>query len=317
VRHDLPVAADWFAWRRVADGLTCLWEPHVHSLMQANVWHVRGTATDLVIDAGLGVGDLRQALAGLGLLGERPTLLVLTHTHVDHMGGAHQFADRAVHAAEADALLHPIPWHPLLPWEYPPEFRQYFRESDAVAGADEARQAAGSAASGALDGAAGARDATAAGVRDATAASVRDDAADGVRDDASLADYRLVIDALPRAGFDPHTFVMTGVAASRTLAEGDEVDLGDRRLTVLHLPGHSPGSIALWDEGAGALFTGDVIYDSGTLLDELDGSDIGDYMTSMERLLRLPVEVVYSGHGEPFGRALLQERARAYLSLRG
>jgi glyoxylase-like metal-dependent hydrolase (beta-lactamase superfamily II) len=279
VRHDLPVAADWFARRRVADGLTCLWEPHVHSLMQANVWHVRGAVTDLVIDAGLGVGDLKQALAGLGLPGERPTLLVLTHTHVDHMGGAHQFAERAVHAAEADALLHPIPWHPLLPWEYPPEFRQYFLESDAAARGD--------------------------------------DALAGASDGASLADYRLVIDALPQAGFDPHTFVMTGVTASRTLAEGDEVDLGDRRLSVLHLPGHSPGSIALWDEGAGALFTGDVIYDSGTLLDELDGSDIADYLASMERLLRLPVEVVYSGHGEPFGRALLQERARAYLSLRG
>jgi glyoxylase-like metal-dependent hydrolase (beta-lactamase superfamily II) len=85
----------------------------------------------------------------------------------------------------------------------------------------------------------------------------------------------------------------------------------------LHLPGHSPGSIALWDEGAGALFTGDVIYDSGMLLDELDGSNIADYRASMERLLRLPVEVVYSGHGEPFGRALLQDRARAYLRLRG
>jgi glyoxylase-like metal-dependent hydrolase (beta-lactamase superfamily II) len=280
VPHHLPVATEWFAARRVADGLTCLWEPHVHSLMQANVWHVRGTHTDLVVDAGLGVGDLWQALAGLGLLGERPTLLVLTHTHVDHMGGAHQFADRAVHAAEVDSLLHPIQWHPLLPWEYPPEFRQYFLDSDgeAVAAADASAVAPGG---------------------------------------ASIDDYRLVIDALPEPGFDPSAFVMTGVAASRTLAEGDAIDLGDRVLRVLHLPGHSPGSIALWEEGAGALFTGDVIYDSGMLLDELEGSNVADYLASMERLLHLPVEVVYSGHGEPFGRALLQERARAYLSMRG
>jgi glyoxylase-like metal-dependent hydrolase (beta-lactamase superfamily II) len=286
VRHDLPVAADWFAWRRVADGLTCLWEPHVHSLMQANAWHVQGRYTDLVVDAGLGVGDLKQALAGLGLLGERPTLLVLTHTHVDHMGGAHQFAERAVHAAEADSLLHPIPWHPLLPWEYPPEFRQYFLDSDESAGAGDAPAGAG-------------------------------DASGGACEDASTCDYRLVIDALPRPGFDAHTFVMTGVEATRTLAEGDHVDLGDRVLEVLHVPGHSPGSIALWEERAGALFTGDVIYDSGMLLDDLEGSDITDYRGSMERLLSLPVEVVYSGHGEPFGRALLRERARAYLRLRG
>ena len=287
MRHDLPVAAGWFAWRRVAEGLTCLWEPHVHSLMRANVWHVRGKYTDLVVDAGLGVGDLRRALAGLGLLGERPTLLVLTHTHVDHMGGAHQFAERAVHAAEADWLLHPIPWHPLLPWEYPPEFRQYFLDSDASAGAGDAS----------------------AGAPDETSAATGSD--------ASADDYRLVIDALPRIGFDPYAFVMTGAAAARTVAEGDVVDLGDRVLHVLHLPGHSPGSIALWNERDGALFTGDVIYDSGTLLDELEGSDTAEYRASMERLLRLPVQVVYSGHGEPFGRALLQERARAYLELRG
>lgn len=286
MRHDLPVAADWFAWRHVADGLTCLWEPHVHSLMQANVWHVQGRRTDLVVDAGLGVGDLKQALAGLGLLGGRPTLLVLTHTHVDHMGGAHQFAERAVHAAEADSLLHPIPWHPLLPWEYPPEFRQYFLDRDDSAGEGGAPPEAG-------------------------------DASGGACEDASTYDYRLVIDALPRPGFDPHTFVMTGVEATRTLAEGDHVDLGDRVLEVLHVPGHSPGSIALWEERAGALFTGDVIYDSGTLLDDLEGSNITDYRGSLERLLSLPVEVVYSGHGEPFGRALLRERARAYLRLRG
>ena len=85
MRHDLPVAADWFAWRRVADGLTCLWEPHVHSLMQANVWHVQGRYTDLVVDAGLGVGDLKQALAGLeaGLRSQKsaPAELRLAEAH--------------------------------------------------------------------------------------------------------------------------------------------------------------------------------------------------------------------------------------------
>ena len=271
MRYELPVAGGWFASRRIADGLTCLWEPHVHSLMQANVWHLRGRSRDVVVDAGLGVGDLKSALAGLGLLGERPTLLVLTHTHVDHMGGAHQFADRAVHAAEAATLLHPDPRHVLLPWEYPPEFRHYFMDSE----------------DGEPGGAAG---------------------EDG---------YLLVIDALPRSGFDPAAFVMTGAEPSRTLAEGDEIDLGDRILRVLHLPGHSPGSIGLWDQDAGALFTGDVIYDSGALLDGLEGSCIPDYTASMERLLRLPVDWVYSGHGRPFGRALLRERARAYLDVRG
>ena len=43
------------------------------------------------------------------------------------------------------------------------------------------------------------------------------------------------------------------------LDEGDGVDLGNRNFTVLHLPGHSPGSIALLDERSGDFFSADAI----------------------------------------------------------
>ena len=41
------------------------------------------------------------------------------------------------------------------------------------------------------------------------------------------------------------------------------------------------------------------------------------YVDTMERLRDLPVEVVYPGHGEPFGRERLRQLAAAYLRLRG
>ena len=44
--------------------------------------------------------------------------------------------------------------------------------------------------------------------------------------------------------------------------EGHVFDLGDRSLRVVHLPGHTPGSIGLIDERARILFTGDVMYES-------------------------------------------------------
>jgi glyoxylase-like metal-dependent hydrolase (beta-lactamase superfamily II) len=94
------------------------------------------------------------------------------------------------------------------------------------------------------------------------------------------------------------------------------VDLGDRAFEVLHLPGHSPGSIGLWDEASGVLFSGDAVYD-GPLLDELDGSDIEAYLTTMERLRRLPVTVVHGGHEPSFGRARLVELCDTYLAARG
>jgi glyoxylase-like metal-dependent hydrolase (beta-lactamase superfamily II) len=48
--------------------------------------------------------------------------------------------------------------------------------------------------------------------------------------------------------------------AGRTLplADGDVIDLGGTRLTVLETPGHTIGSICLWDRDAGLLFTGDL-----------------------------------------------------------
>ncbi len=110
---------------------------------------------------------------------------------------------------------------------------------------------------------------------------------------------------------------MTGVEASRTWRRATRSTSATARCACCTCRATRRAASGCGTRAAGALFTGDVIYDSGTLLDELKGSYVPDYLASMERLLRLPVEVVYSGHGEPFGRALLHERARAYLDLAG
>jgi glyoxylase-like metal-dependent hydrolase (beta-lactamase superfamily II) len=100
-----------------------------------------------------------------------------------------------------------------------------------------------------------------------------------------------------------------------SLEEGAVIDLGDRAFEVMHLPGHSPGSIGLWDSRAGALFSGDAIYDGG-LLDELPGSDIDEYVATIRRLRDLPVAVVHGGHEPSFGRQRLVELADDYLAQR-
>lgn len=57
------------------------------------------------------------------------------------------------------------------------------------------------------------------------------------------------------------------------------------------------------------------IYD-GPLLDQLPGSDIEAYCSTMERLLELPVTVVHAGHDPSFGRERLRELALDYLRSR-
>src|SRR5262245_2355871 len=90
-----------------------------------------------------------------------------------------------------------------------------------------------------------------------------------------------LLTALPREGFDLGAYSVTPVTPTRIADEGDVVDLGDRRFEVLHLPGHTPGEIGLWEADTGTLFSGDCVYESGILLDELPESDIPAYVRSM------------------------------------
>ena len=98
----------------------------------------------------------------------------------------------------------------------------------------------------------------------------------------------------------------------RTVTAGDVIDLGDRVFEVLHVPGHSPGSIALWEAASGVLLSGDAVYD-GPLVDDAYHSDIPTYLETMARLSALPVTVVHGGHFASFGRARFQEVIREYL----
>lgn len=126
----------------------------------------------------------------------------------------------------------------------------------------------------------------------------------------------LLVDAVPSGAPAATSWEIAPAPATRLLQEGDVIDLGDRAFEVLHLPGHTPGSIGLWERSTGVLFSGDAIYD-GPLLDELDGSDIDAYLTTMRRLRELPVTVVHGGHEASFGRDRLQAICDDYLRRRG
>lgn len=140
---------------------------------------------------------------------------------------------------------------------------------------------------------------------------------------ATLADLRRAgydmdepyfVSALP-AGYALEGFRQQPARVTRLVDHGDVLDTGDRHFEVLHLPGHSPGSIGLWEAATGTLFSGDALYD-GPLLDELPESDITDYCTTMETLLRLSVTVVHAGHDPSFGRDRLRELVTDYLARR-
>lgn len=253
----LKVADQWFERTRIDEAITLLTEPAVHPLLRCNIWHVRGRDRDLVVDTGLGVASLTAAAADLF---GADILAVATHAHMDHMGGFHEFEQRAIHAAEAGAAESAAENLPLDVGAYNEQDLAWFT-------------------------------------------SIGYDVSAGL------------LTAVPCTGFDLAGHAMVGAAPTRTLVEGDIVDLGDRAFEVLHLPGHSPGSIGLWESASGTLFSGDAVYD-GPLLDQIPGADVDDYLATMDRLLELPVTVVHAGHDPSMGRDRFREVMTAYVEAR-
>ena len=85
------------------------------------------------------------------------------------------------------------------------------------------------------------------------------------------------------------------------LTPGETLLLGEDRLSILFLPGHSPGSVGFYCADQGFLIGGDVLFHESIGTSDLPGGDHATLLRSIrEQLLTLPNEtVVYPGHGEP------------------
>jgi glyoxylase-like metal-dependent hydrolase (beta-lactamase superfamily II) len=254
----MRIAKSWFERKKLSDDITLLWEPHVHPLLQANIWHVRGRKRDMLVDSGTGLKSLKTEIFDLM---DKPLVAVATHIHYDHVGCLHEFEERVMHRLEAPRMEDYREFCPLLKAELPEKL---------------------------------------------------------VEDFASLGypiEAEFLIDALPEEGYAVKAYRIPSTGITRRVDEGDIIDLGNRRFEVLHLAGHSPGSIGLWEADSGILFSGDAVYD-GPLLDELPDSDIGDYINTMKRLRELPVSIVHGGHDPSFGEDRLREIVDEYLVFR-
>lgn len=122
--------------------------------------------------------------------------------------------------------------------------------------------------------------------------------------------------ALPWPGWTAADWTPAPAPATGLLEEGDTLDLGDRRFTVLHTPGHSWGSVCLWDETTGTIFCADTVY-AGELFDFLPCSDVPTYVRTLERLRALPVRSAYPGHGPVLDGDGFRAVIETYLSRQG
>src|SRR4029450_7890809 len=96
----------WYTQDEICSDVIRISEPHVNDLLSANFWWLRGNDRDIVVDAGLGVVALREAIPGMF---DRDPMVLLTHAHLDHVGGAPDFGDRAAPPADAELLAAGVP----------------------------------------------------------------------------------------------------------------------------------------------------------------------------------------------------------------
>lgn len=96
------------------------------------------------------------------------------------------------------------------------------------------------------------------------------------------------------------------VHVDRLIEDGDLLEFeGDPRISLraMHTPGHTHGHLSFYDEGAGALLTGDNIVGVGSVLIDPEEGSVRDYLASLERYRALPrLVALFGGHGPATGR---------------
>lgn len=180
-----------------------------------------GTEKAVLIDTGLGVGNIKKIVDSLTSL---PIMVITTHIHWDHIGGHKHFKDIAVHEKEIDwlSVQFPIPLQAVKSnlMCKPCDFPEYF----------------------------------------------------------SIEDYQ-IFNGTPQ----------------RILYDGDCLDLGDRKLTVIHTPGHSPGHCCFYEPDRKYLFSGDLIY-QGCLDAFYPTTDPQLFFESVRKIGHLDISRVLPGH---------------------
>lgn len=83
------------------------------------------------------------------------------------------------------------------------------------------------------------------------------------------------------------------------LSDGEVLTFGNSELKVIHTPGHSPGSVCLYDTKGDVLFTGDLLFAGSVGRTDLPGGDYDQLMDSLSKKIGvLPHRTrIYPGHG--------------------
>ncbi|MFQ6128444.1 MAG: MBL fold metallo-hydrolase [Thermoplasmata archaeon] len=79
---------------------------------------------------------------------------------------------------------------------------------------------------------------------------------------------------------------------------GEAIEIGQEKLKVIHTPGHTEGSISLYEESTKSLFSGDTVFANGGVGRwDFPTGNLDQLVDSVGKLSKIPVENLYPGHG--------------------
>lgn len=121
----------------------------------------------------------------------------------------------------------------------------------------------------------------------------------GLKPEAAKEDEFLIAKMLTQARMFGLPFSGEAQELGAYIEDNQEICFGNSKFIALHVPGHSPGSMAFYCESDGVLFAGDVLFNGSIGRTDLEQGDYATLIRSIQnRLLPLPDStVVYSGHG--------------------
>lgn len=211
----------WFTIEKIDDETFAISEykhiekPHSYLLIGSN--------RALLIDSGLGVGNIRKEVEKLTDLN---ITVISTHVHWDHVGGHILFKDHLVHKSEKN-------W-----FKNKPVFNLECIKNNLKRGIDK------------------------------------------FPEEFNMDNYEIFYDE-----------------NIKTVKDEDIIDLGNRKIKVIHTPGHSPGHMCFYDFKNKYLFTGDMIY-KGTIYLFFPTSDPVIYKKSLKKIRNLDIKKILPGHGD-------------------
>jgi glyoxylase-like metal-dependent hydrolase (beta-lactamase superfamily II) len=117
---------------------------------------------------------------------------------------------------------------------------------------------------------------------------------------AKLAIHELDAELLEKGALPSHfNLVIQRVKADLLLKDGDVLKIGSEELKIIHTPGHTPGSICLYNENNKMVFTGDLLFAGSHGRTDLEGGDDVKMTYSLKKIALLPKDTkVFPGHGE-------------------